>query len=102
MKYSLLFSLASLESPSWFASAETLVKVLHIYPVPKVLEIWQSAAVEYEKTNPEIQDGKGMANDIFGSIYGWLVSKDSPKEVVEFMKVWLGKSRPPKGRGSGR
>jgi raffinose/stachyose/melibiose transport system substrate-binding protein len=25
------------------------------------------------------------------SVYGWLVSKDAPKEVIEFMKVWLGK-----------
>jgi raffinose/stachyose/melibiose transport system substrate-binding protein len=40
---------------------------------------------------PELQGGKGKANDIFGSIYGWLVSKDAPKEVIDFMKVWLGK-----------
>lgn len=41
---------------------------------------------------PEVQGGKGKANDIFGSVYGWLVSKDAPKETVEFMKVWLGKN----------
>jgi raffinose/stachyose/melibiose transport system substrate-binding protein len=40
---------------------------------------------------PEVQGGKGEANDIFGSVYGWLVSKDAPKEVIQFMKVWLGK-----------
>jgi raffinose/stachyose/melibiose transport system substrate-binding protein len=40
---------------------------------------------------PEVQGGKGKANDIFGSVYGWLVSKDAPKETLEFMKVWLGK-----------
>jgi raffinose/stachyose/melibiose transport system substrate-binding protein len=40
---------------------------------------------------PEIHGGKGKANDIFGSVYGWLVSKDAPKETVDFMKVWLGK-----------
>jgi raffinose/stachyose/melibiose transport system substrate-binding protein len=40
---------------------------------------------------PEVQGGKGKANDIFGSVYGWLVSKDAPKEVIQFMKVWLGK-----------
>ena len=39
MKYPFLFSLASLESPSWPASAETVVKILHICPVPEVLEI---------------------------------------------------------------
>ena len=40
---------------------------------------------------PEVQGGKGKANDIFGAVYGWLVSKDAPKEVIDFMKVWLGK-----------
>jgi raffinose/stachyose/melibiose transport system substrate-binding protein len=55
MKYSFLFSLASLESPSWPASAEKVVKILHIYPIPKVLEIWQSAALEYEKANPSVR-----------------------------------------------
>ena len=47
--------MASLESPPWPASAETVVKILHIYPVPKVLEIWQSAALEYEKANPAVK-----------------------------------------------
>jgi raffinose/stachyose/melibiose transport system substrate-binding protein len=40
---------------------------------------------------PEVQGGQGKANDIFGTVYGWLVSKDAPKEAVDFMKVWLGK-----------
>jgi raffinose/stachyose/melibiose transport system substrate-binding protein len=40
---------------------------------------------------PEVQGGKGKANDIFGAVYGWLVSKDAPKDAVDFMKVWLGK-----------
>jgi raffinose/stachyose/melibiose transport system substrate-binding protein len=40
---------------------------------------------------PEVKDGKGHANDIFASVDGWLVSKDAPKETVDFMKVWLGK-----------
>src|SRR4029453_18022009 len=31
---------------------------------------------------PEVQGGKGKANDIFGPVYGWLVSKDAPKEAV--------------------
>jgi raffinose/stachyose/melibiose transport system substrate-binding protein len=34
---------------------------------------------------------KGKANNIFGPVYGWLVSKDAPKDAVDFMKVWLGK-----------
>jgi raffinose/stachyose/melibiose transport system substrate-binding protein len=40
---------------------------------------------------PEVKGGKGKANDIFASVDGWLVSKDAPKETVDFMKVWLGK-----------
>jgi raffinose/stachyose/melibiose transport system substrate-binding protein len=40
---------------------------------------------------PEVKGGKGHANDIFGSVDGWLVSKDAPKETVDFVKVWLGK-----------
>lgn len=40
---------------------------------------------------PEVQGGKGKANDIFGSVYGWLISKYAPKEALEFMKVLLGK-----------
>jgi raffinose/stachyose/melibiose transport system substrate-binding protein len=40
---------------------------------------------------PEVQGGKGKANDIFGSVYGWLVSKDAPKEAIDFMKVCLRK-----------
>ena len=55
MKYPFLFSLAALESPSQSDSTETIVKILHIYPVPKVLEIWQSAALEYEKANPAVK-----------------------------------------------
>ncbi len=40
---------------------------------------------------PEIKDGKGKANDIFASVDGWLVTKQAPKETVDFLKVWLGK-----------
>jgi raffinose/stachyose/melibiose transport system substrate-binding protein len=40
---------------------------------------------------PEVEGGKGKANDIFGSTYGWLISKDAPKETLGFMKVLLGK-----------
>jgi len=40
---------------------------------------------------PEVQGGKGHANDIFASLDGWLVVKEAPKETVDFMRVWLGK-----------
>ena len=39
MKSPILFSLAALASLSWSASAETVVKVLHIQKNPKTLEI---------------------------------------------------------------
>ena len=55
MKYPLLFSLASLESPSSSASAETVVRVLHQNANAKVLEIWQSAAAEYEREHPRVK-----------------------------------------------
>ena len=49
------FSQASTESASGSASAETLVKILHVVAIPKSVEIWQSAAVEYEKDHPEVK-----------------------------------------------
>jgi hypothetical protein len=52
MKYPLLFSLASPESPSSSVSTETLVTILHVNPVPEVLATWQVAASEYEKAHP--------------------------------------------------
>jgi raffinose/stachyose/melibiose transport system substrate-binding protein len=55
MKYPFLFSLPSLESLSGSGSAETVVKILHIYPLPELLEIWQSAAFAYERANPAVK-----------------------------------------------
>jgi raffinose/stachyose/melibiose transport system substrate-binding protein len=40
---------------------------------------------------PEVAGGKGKATDIFASVNGWLVTKQAPKETVDFMKVWLSK-----------
>jgi raffinose/stachyose/melibiose transport system substrate-binding protein len=40
---------------------------------------------------PEVKGGKGKANDLFASLDGWLVTKQAPKETMDFMKVWLGK-----------
>jgi raffinose/stachyose/melibiose transport system substrate-binding protein len=40
---------------------------------------------------PEVKGGKGKANDLFASLDGWLITKEAPKETVDFMKVWLGK-----------
>jgi raffinose/stachyose/melibiose transport system substrate-binding protein len=35
--------------------------------------------------------GPGKANDLFGSLDGWLITKDAPKETIDFMKVLLDK-----------
>ena len=40
---------------------------------------------------PEVKGGKGKANDLFASLDGWLVTKEAPKETIDFMRVWLGK-----------
>jgi raffinose/stachyose/melibiose transport system substrate-binding protein len=55
MKYPFLFFPAPFESHSSSASAETVVKILHIHHIPKRLEIWQSAALDYEKANPSVR-----------------------------------------------
>src|SRR5262249_15997601 len=55
MKSPFLFSLPSIESLSWSGSPETVVKILHIYPLPELLEIWQSAAFAYESANPSVK-----------------------------------------------
>src|SRR5215813_5254717 len=80
MKYPFLFSLASRESPSWPASAETVVKILHIYPVPEVLELWQSAAFAYEKANPAVKiEFRYLENEEFkAKLPTLLQSKDRP------------------------
>src|SRR6516225_2912416 len=40
---------------------------------------------------PAVKDGKGKATDMFANLNGWLVTKEAPKETVDFVKVWLGK-----------
>ena len=40
---------------------------------------------------PRVQVGKDKAKDIFSKVYGCLVSKDAPKETLNFMKALLGK-----------
>ena len=55
MNPSILFSLASLEWLSCSASAETVVRVLHIVENPKAREIWRAAADRYEKAHPGVK-----------------------------------------------
>jgi raffinose/stachyose/melibiose transport system substrate-binding protein len=40
---------------------------------------------------PEVKGAKGKANDLFRSLDGWLITKDPPKETMDFMKNWLDK-----------
>ena len=43
------------ESASGSGSAETVVKILHPVAISKSIEIWQSAAVDYEIRHPEVK-----------------------------------------------
>jgi raffinose/stachyose/melibiose transport system substrate-binding protein len=38
---------------------------------------------------PTVPGGKGAASDTLGGITGWLVTKGSPKEAVEFLKFFV-------------
>jgi raffinose/stachyose/melibiose transport system substrate-binding protein len=40
---------------------------------------------------PEVKGGRGRMTDLMASIDGWLITKNSPDETVDFLKVWLGK-----------
>jgi ABC-type glycerol-3-phosphate transport system substrate-binding protein len=51
MKSCFQFSQASLESATGSASEGTVVKILHVNPVPEFVEIWQAVATEYEKAH---------------------------------------------------
>src|SRR6202040_517962 len=55
MEFKWLFSFAMLGSLTCIASAETVIKVLHIQKLPKVLEIWKEAADEFEKSHPGVK-----------------------------------------------
>ena len=80
MKFIHILSLAVLGSLSWSASAETVVKILHIEKVPKVLAIWQEAAQEYEKAHPGVKiQFNYLDNEAFkAKLPTLLQSKDRP------------------------
>ena len=63
MKFSFLFSLASFESPSGHLATETVIKFLHSNAIPKVYEIWRSAALEYENAEPAVKVRFGYLED---------------------------------------
>ena len=80
MKFIRLLSLVVLGSLSWSASAETVVKVLHLEKVPGVLAIWQEAAQEYEKAHPGVKvQFDYLENEAFkAKLPTLLQSKDRP------------------------
>jgi raffinose/stachyose/melibiose transport system substrate-binding protein len=55
MEFRWLCFFAVLGSLSWSASAETVIRVLHIQKLPKVLEIWKGAAQEFESVHPGVK-----------------------------------------------
>ena len=55
MKPSILVSLASFMALAWSASAETVVKVLHVVENAKAREIWRAAADRYENSHPGVK-----------------------------------------------
>ena len=88
MKFIRILSLTVLGSFSWSASAETVVKILHIEKVPGVLAIWQEAAQEYEKAHPGVKiQFDYLENEAFkAKLPTLLQSKDKPS----FFHSWGG------------
>jgi raffinose/stachyose/melibiose transport system substrate-binding protein len=73
-------SMASFESPSGHAGTETVIKILHTNPIPKVYEIWLSAALEYENAEPAVKvQFDYLENEEFkAKLPALLQSKDHP------------------------
>src|SRR5438270_8581665 len=80
MEFKWLFPFAMLGSLIWSASAETIIKVLHIQKLPKVLEIWKEAAQAFEKVHPGVKvQFDYMENEAFkAKLPTLLQSKDRP------------------------
>src|SRR5262249_62385903 len=80
MQFKWQLSLAMLGLLSWSASAETVIKVLHIQKLPKVLEIWKEAAQEFEKVRPGVKvQFDYLENEVFkAKLPTLLQSKDRP------------------------
>ena len=80
MKSKFLIFLALLGSLPWTASAETVIKILHIAKLPKVQEIWAEAGHEYEKAHPEVKvEFFYLENEAFkAKLPTLLQSKDRP------------------------
>jgi ABC-type glycerol-3-phosphate transport system substrate-binding protein len=103
------------------ASAETVIKILHLQSNPQIRAIWQEAAQQYESAHPGVKvQFDYLENEAFkaklptllqskdrpSAFHRWSggvmyeqvnsgickdITKEAPKETVDFMKVWLGK-----------
>src|SRR6201995_2584369 len=80
MEFQWLFSCALLGSLTFIASAETVIKVLHIQKLPKVLEIWKEAAQKFETIHPGVKvQFDNLENEAFkAKLPTLLQSKDGP------------------------
>src|SRR5271165_5928693 len=80
MEFKWLFFFAMLGWLTWSASAETVIKVLHIQKLPKVLEIWKEAAQEFERVHPGVKiQFDYLENEAFkAKLPTLLQSKDRP------------------------
>ena len=80
MKLKFLFTTALLASLPWSASAETVIKILHLNKLPKVNAIWAEAGQEYEKAHPGVKvEFFYLENEAFkAKLPTLLQSKDRP------------------------
>ena len=69
-----------LGSLAWSASAETVIKILHIQKLPPVLEIWKEAGQQFEKAHPGVKvQFDYLENEAFkAKLPSLLQSKDRP------------------------
>jgi raffinose/stachyose/melibiose transport system substrate-binding protein len=80
MKFIRFLTFAIVGSLSYSASAETVVKILHLQNLPKILAIWQEAAQQYESTHPGVKiQFDYLENEAFkAKLPTLLQSKDRP------------------------
>jgi len=80
MKFLRILTFAVVGSLSWSASAETVVKILHLQKLPETLEIWQEAAKQYESSQPGVKiQFVYLENEAFkAKLPTLLQSKDRP------------------------
>ena len=80
MKFIRVLAFAVVGSLSWSASAETVVKILHLQKLPEVLAIWQEAAQQYQSAHPGVKiQFDYLENEAFkAKLPTLLQSKDRP------------------------